>query len=126
MENVKNRLLRMPYGVRFAAKHLVCLAVGLVLARTRLFDGLPSFAVAFAAAAPSSCTFTACAGAAAGSLLFAPDAITGFTGAAAVLACGMICFALRTITDADSPSATTTTSASTAWAAMNRRRLTTR
>ena len=89
----------MPYGVRFAAKHLVCLAVGLVLARTRLFDGLPSFAVAFAAAAPSSCTFTACAGAAAGSLLFAPDAITGFTGAAAVLACGMICFALRTITD---------------------------
>jgi len=33
---------------------------------------------------------------------------------------------LRTITDADSPSAATTTSASTAWAAMNRRRLTTR
>ena len=98
MEKVKKRLLRTPYAVRFAAKQLVCLAVGLILARTRLFDGLPSFAVAFAAAAPSVCTFTACIGSAAGSLLFAPDLLTGLTGAAAVLACGMICFALRTIT----------------------------
>ena len=98
METIKKRLLHAPYAVRFLAKQLACLAVGLVLARTRLFDGLPSFAVAFAAAAPSACTFAACAGSAAGCLLFAPDLLAGFTGAAAVLACGMICFALRTIT----------------------------
>ena len=98
LENIKKRLLHAPYAVRFLAKQLVCLAVGLVLAHTRLFDGLPSFAVAFAAAAPSACTFTACTGSAAGCLLFAPDLLTGLTGAAAVLACGMICFALRTIT----------------------------
>ena len=95
---IKARLLRAPTGVRFAAKQILGLMIGLMLSRTRLFDGLPSFAVAFAAAAPRSCAFSACAGAAAGCLLFSPDLLTGFSGAASVLACGMICFALRAVT----------------------------
>ena len=96
----------MPYGVRFAAKQLLYMAVGLVLSRTRLFGGLPSFAVAFVSSVHGSCTLAACIGAAAGSLLFAPDLLTGLTGAAAVLACGMICFALRAITGVRMTSAT--------------------
>ena len=106
MESVIHRLQRMPYGVRFAAKQLLYMAVGLVLSRTRLFGGLPSFAVAFVSSVHGSCTLAACIGAAAGSLLFAPDLLTGLTGAAAVLACGMICFALRAITGVRMTSAT--------------------
>lgn len=98
VENIKKRLLRVPYGVRFAAKQLSVLAVGLILSRARLFGGLPSFAVAFASSVPSGYAFAACAGAAAGSVLFAPDLPGGLTGAAAALACGMICFALKAIT----------------------------
>ena len=100
LESVIKRLQRSPYIVRFTAKQLLGFAVGLLLARTRLFDGLPSFAVGFAASAPSGCAFASCAGAAAGCLLFAPDMLTGMTGAAAVLVCGMICFTLRAITGA--------------------------
>lgn len=98
METIRKRAENVPYGVRFAAVQLVGIAVGLLLSRTRLFGGLPSFAVALAAAAPQSCLLTSCVGACAGSVLFAPDLLTGLTGAAAVLSCGMICFALRAIT----------------------------
>lgn len=89
---------RIPYGLRFAAKQVLTLLTGLLLARTRLFEGLPSLAVAFTAAAPKSCLLTACAGSIAGSLLFSEDPLTGLMGAAAVLACGMISFSLRSIT----------------------------
>ena len=96
----KTQILRekIPYGVRFAARQLLCLAVGCLLARTRLFEGLPSFAVAYAAAVPQGYLLTASAGAAAGAMLFAADALTGLMGAAAILACGMISFAVRSVT----------------------------
>ncbi|MBQ7541695.1 MAG: SpoIIE family protein phosphatase [Clostridia bacterium] len=98
MEKTERRRTRLPAAARFVLRQLLYLGAGFLLARTRLFDGLPSFAIAVAAGAPPGCLFSACAGAAAGSVVFAPDLLTGLTGTAAVLACGTICFALRAIT----------------------------
>ena len=98
LENVAKRWAHLPLMLRWTLRQLAWCGAGFLLSRTRLFDGLPSFALALSAAAPGGCLFAACAGAAGGSLLFAPDLLTGLTGTAAILACGTICFALRAIT----------------------------
>lgn len=98
VENAGKRWARMPRALRWTLRQLAWCGAGFLLARTRLFDGLPSFALALTAAAPGGSVFAACAGAAAGALAFAPDLLTGLTGTAAVIACGVICFALQTIT----------------------------
>lgn len=98
LEKTAYRRERIPYGLRFAAKQTVTLLTGLLLARTRLFEGLPSLAIAFTAAAPKSCLLTAGVGSIAGALLFSDNPLTGLMGAAAVLACAMISFSLRSVT----------------------------
>lgn len=98
MENAEKQRLRLPSVVRRTLQQLAWMGAGFLLARTRLFDGLPSFSLALAAAAPHGFLPACCIGAAAGSMVFAPDLLTGLTGMAAILACGTISFALHTIT----------------------------
>lgn len=98
MEKTAHEQKRIPYALRFAAKQTLTLLAGLLLARTRLFEGLPSLAIAFTAAAPKNCLLTASAGSIAGALLFSDNPLMGLMGAAAVLACGMISFSLRSVT----------------------------
>lgn len=98
MEKTETLSNRLPYGVRFATKQITSLAVGCLLARTKLFEGLPSLAVAFVAASTPSCLPAACIGSIVGVFLFSGELLPALMGAAAILACGMISFALRAVT----------------------------
>lgn len=100
MEKTQHRLSMAPYALRFAAKQVTSLAVGCLLARTKLFESLPSLAVAFVAASPVNCLPAACIGSMAGAFLFSEDLLTSLMSAAAILACGLISFSMRTITKA--------------------------
>ena len=100
MERAERFWLRIPYGVRFALGQIVCAGLGCALAGSRLFGGLPSAAIAFVAAAEPGCLASSCVGAMAGAMLFAPDTLSGWTAAAAILCCGVISFSLRRITRA--------------------------
>ena len=99
MEKIGSPVRKMPYAVRFALRQTVSFVLGGLLAQTRLFDGMPSFAVALAAAAPMNCLPAVCLGAVGGSFLWTEDFLTALVGASAVAACGMIRFALQTVTD---------------------------
>ncbi len=98
MERAERVRAKIPYAVRFALRQTLCLALGGILAASRLFGGLPSLAIAFVAAAENGYLATACAGAVAGALVFSPDFLSGCTAAAALLCCAVISFSLRIIT----------------------------
>ena len=93
--------IHMPYALRFLLRQAGAFVLGGLFAQTRLFGGLPSFAVALAAASPKDCILSVCLGEAGGSFLFTDDVLTSLVGAAAAASCGMICFALQTVTQTD-------------------------
>jgi hypothetical protein len=80
----------IPYGAVFVMRQAVCLAVGFFLGRTTLFDCLPSFAVAFAAAVPGKYLLTAAAGGVAGCMTCGLPVPAELISAAAIVAAAAI------------------------------------
>ena len=89
------------YALHFLLRQTAYFLLGGLFAQTRLFEGLPSFAVALAAAAPKNSLLCACMGAVGGSFLLTDNWLSALIGAATVAACGMIRFALQIVTESD-------------------------
>ncbi len=81
----------------FALKQLACCFVSFMLSSTRLFECLPSFSVAFAAAVSRKYIFSAIAGGVAGAVVFSDGMLTGIAGGACILTAGIINGSVRSV-----------------------------
>ncbi len=68
-----------------------------MLSSTRLFECLPSFSVAFAAATSKKYIFSAIIGGTAGAMVFSDSMLTGIAGGACILTAGIINGSVRTV-----------------------------
>ncbi len=88
----------------FAVKQAICALVSFALSYTRLFECLPSFAIAFSAAVGKHYVASAVLGGVVGAAVFSDNLLIGIAGAACILTVGIINASVRSVfTDREVP-----------------------